>query len=104
MKKTETVILLHNQSLLDVAVQVTGNPINALWIAQQNGLIPSDEVPAGTLLKIPNGLKNDNDIKRYYKANNILPATGITEHQQIMIDGCGGGISCWAVNVDFVVS
>lgn len=91
-----------NQTLLDIAIQITGNPTNAIWIAQQNELIPSDEVVAGSVLEIPNNLINDEDIKRYYKANNILPATGLTDRQKNEIEGCEG-ISCWAIGVDFIV-
>lgn len=96
------VTILNNQTLLDIAIQITGDPTNALWIAQKNQLIPSDEVVAGSVLEIPNNLINDEDIKRYYKANNILPATGLTDRQKTEIEGCEG-ISCWAIGVDFIV-
>lgn len=97
------VVVLHNQTLLDIATQVTGTPNNALHISRYNGLIPSEEIKAGSVLKIPNNLINDEDIKRYYQANNILPATALTELQRDEITGCEG-IGCWGIEVDFIVS
>lgn len=97
-----TVTVLNNQSLLDLATQTTGEPTNAIFIAQANGIAISDEVKAGAELTIPKLILND-DIKRYYEANKILPATALTQQQKDEVIGCEG-IGCWAIEVDFVVS
>lgn len=97
------VIVLHNQTLLDISIQATGTPENALWIALQNGLVPSDEIKAGSVLEISSNLINDEDIKRYYKANNILPATGVIGLQKGEIESCEG-VSCWSINSNFLIS
>lgn len=68
---------LNNQSLIDLAVQVTGKAENYLKIAMANNLVPSEPIPAGTEIKIPEGLEKDTDIVRYYQGNNILPATAL---------------------------
>lgn len=98
-----TVTVLNNQSLFDIATQVTGNSLNALVIAQANELNPSDDLVAGDEVEIPKGLVNDEDILRYYQANEILPATALTQTDIDEIQGCEG-IGCWAIEIDFVVS
>lgn len=71
------VTVLNNQSLLDIAIQLTGDPTNAIWLAQHNDFIPSNDIPAGAELEIPEGMVNNEDIKRYYEVNKIKPATGL---------------------------
>lgn len=96
------ITVLHNQSLIDLAIQTTGDPANAIFIAQANDMAISDEVEAGAELTIPELILND-DIKRYYEANKIQPATALTQEQKDEVTGCEG-IECWAIEVDFVVS
>jgi hypothetical protein len=66
---------LNNQSLLDVSLQTTGKPENYLKIAMANNLVPSETLPAGLEIAIPDNVEIENEIKRYYNANEILPAT-----------------------------
>lgn len=94
--------IYENQSLLDLAMQTTGEASNAIFIAKANDMAISDEVEAGTELIIPELIIND-DIKRYYEANKVLPATALTQEQKDEVIGCEG-IGCWAIGVDFVVS
>lgn len=70
---------LNNQSLIDLSVQLTGKPENFLKIAMANNLVPSEPIPAGLEIVIPEGLEIDTDIVRYYEANGILPATALDE-------------------------
>ncbi len=98
------VTLLHNQSLIDIAVQVTGKAENVLQIAKDNGFEITDDVKAGTTLVFNlNAVKNDTDIINYYKANNIKPACGLTDENKQILQKLEG-ISVWSVGVDFVVS
>ncbi len=95
-----TIIVLHNQSLIDIALQVTGRAENALQMAKDNSLELTDELEAGAILSLPlsKGKGTDTDIVNYYKANHIKPACGlsITDKQK------AEGISVWAIGVDFV--
>ncbi len=97
-------IVLHNQSLLDFAIQHTGNVTNAFEIAKANGLAVSDELEAGVELAIPETVVNDADVLQYYASRSIQPATAITT---IIIDGEPEtqleGISYWAIYDDFIV-
>jgi len=97
------VTILNNQSLFDIAVQTTGNAVNALEIAKANSLTPSDELVAGAELEIPSNLISDEDIFHYYKANGILPASALTTNNINDLVGCEG-IGCWAIGIDFKVS
>ena len=97
------ITILHNQSLLDIATQTTGSPLNALLIAQINGLNPSENLVFGSNILIPDELLKDEDIFRYYQKNTILPATALTQSNIDKITGCKG-IGCWAIGIDFKVS
>lgn len=96
------VTALNNQSLIDIAIAITGKADSFLQIAMANGLVPTAELEAGTELTIPEGLELDNDIVRYYQANGIQPATALTDAVMNEVTGCEG-IGCWAIGVDFIV-
>ena len=51
------ITILHNQSLLDIAIQHTGAVENTFAIAVANGLSLTDDLPAGAEIKIPEGVK-----------------------------------------------
>lgn len=76
-----TVTVLNNQSLLDIAIQATGKAENMLKIAVANNLVPTEPIAPGAVLKIPDTVDFDQDIVRYYTANNIQPATALTAEQ-----------------------
>ena len=77
------VTVLDNQTLLDIAVQTTGKAENFLKIAMANNLVPTAPIAPGSILVIPDNVEVDEDIVRYYKANNVLPATGLNEELAI---------------------
>ncbi|AQY22969.1 hypothetical protein [Riemerella anatipestifer] len=91
-------IILHNQSFLDLALQHTGKATNAFAIALANGKSITDDLEAGSEIKITTEAQNK-DILSYYTAKGIQPATAITE----VVEKCSG-IGCWAIGVDFKVS
>lgn len=97
--------VLHNQSLLDFAVQHTGDVMNAFSIAMENGLAMSDKLEIGTVLKIPNSISKDRDTLDYYLAKKIKPATAITN---LFADGTPEpqleGIGYWFIGDDNIVS
>ncbi|MFC0344059.1 hypothetical protein [Epilithonimonas hispanica] len=96
-----TAIVLHNQSLLDFAIQHTGSAQNAFEIAMANNMSLTDQLTAGAELTVPGTVAMDLDIKNYYSSKAIQPATDVTvssddEQEQ-------EGISIWGINNDFIV-
>jgi hypothetical protein len=79
-----TITVLNNQSLLDIAIQTTGKSENFLQIAMENNLVPTEPIAPGTILTIPAAIEKDDAIVKYYKANNIVPATALTEELLII--------------------
>lgn len=96
------VVILHNQSLLDVALQHSGNIESIFEIILANDLSLTDEVKAGQTLIMPNIISKDNDILSYYTAKKIQPATGFTAEDKQVLER-QEGISIWAINLDFQV-
>ncbi len=78
------ITVLNNQSLLDIAIQTTGKAENFLQIAMVNNLVPTAPIAPGTILNIPAEIEKDDAIVNYYKANNIVPATALTEELLII--------------------
>ena len=96
------IIVLNSQSLFDIAIQHTGNVMNAFLIAQANNLSITAPLVAGSKLVIPGTIVLDKDIKGYYDAKKIQPATGTTEgteNGEELLEG----ISYWIINKNFVV-
>lgn len=98
-----TAIVLHNQSLLDIAIQHTGSVSNVFLIAQANGLAVSDELVAGSELTIPD-VENNNDILNYYSSRAIQPATAITTIIDDNTEPSLEGIGYWIIGDDNIVS
>ncbi|MBO4233910.1 hypothetical protein FO675_06280 [Riemerella anatipestifer] len=90
--------VLKRQSLLDICLQHTGKATNAFAIAFANGKSITDDLEAGSEIKITTEDQNK-DILNYYTAKGIQPATAITE----VVEKCSG-IGCWAIGIDFKVS
>lgn len=93
--------VLHNQSLLDFAIQHTGSVANAFSIAAANGLAMSDELFAGSELIIPADIQSDSDILNYYNSRAIQPATAVTlsENTQPKLEGIG----YWTIGDDNII-
>lgn len=99
-----TAIVLHNQSLLDIAIQHTGSVANVFLIAQANGLAVSDEITPGTDLIIPDTVVLDTDIKTYYTSRAIQPATALTTIIDDNTEPSLEGIGYWIIGDDNIVS
>ena len=96
-----TTIILHNQSLLDIAIQHTGAVENTFALAVANGLSLTDDLPAGAEIKIPDSANKDSDVLNYYTSKRLQPATAVImlpEEERLE------GIGYWAISVDFKVS
>lgn len=96
------IIVLHNQSLFDVALQHSGSIESIFEIILANDLSLTDEVKAGQTLTIPDVILKNKDILGYYKAKKIQPATGFTAEDKQVLER-QEGISIWAINLDFIV-
>jgi hypothetical protein len=95
------VIILHNQSLLDIAIQHTGAVENTFALAVVNGLSLTDDLPAGTEIKLPDSVNKDSDVLNYYTAKRLQPATAVimlSEAERLE------GIGYWVIQTDFKVS
>ena len=98
-----TITALHNQSLLDLALQHTGAIESVFELAEANSLNITDDVQAGALLYLGEGLEVRNEILSYYTAKNLQPATAFSKEDEQVFERLEG-ISIWAINLDFVVS
>ena len=72
------ITVLHNQSLFDIAIQHTGNVMNAFAIALENKISIGESLTSGRIISIPNVIVNS-DILNYYKNKNINPGTKLKE-------------------------
>ena len=100
-----TITALHNQSLLDLALQHTGTIESVFEFAKANSLNITDEVQAGASLTVPplgKGARNA-DILAYYTAKNLQPATAFSKEDEQVFERLEG-ISIWAINLDFIVT
>lgn len=98
-----TITALHNQSLLDLALQHTGAIESVFELAEANSLNITDDVQAGAPLYLGEGLGVRNEILSYYTAKNLQPATAFSKEDEQVFERLEG-ISIWAINLDFVVS
>lgn len=93
------ITVLHNQSLLDLAVMYCGSAVAVFGLALTNGLSVSDDLSAGAQIEIPGVV--DQDVADYYKSRGLQPATAITispdAPEQLE------GIGYWILENDFVV-
>lgn len=97
-------IVLHNQTLLDFAIQHTGNAQNAFEIAMANGISISDDISSGSNLIVPDTVVLDTDIKNYYTSRAIQPATALTTIIDDNTEPKLEGIGYWIIGDDNIVS
>nr|DAT28927.1 MAG TPA: hypothetical protein [Caudoviricetes sp.] len=98
-----TITALHNQSLLDLALQHTGTIESVFEFAEANTLNITDDVVVGNNLVLPAEAFTNKDILGYYTAKNLQPATAFTKEDEKVAKRLEG-ISIWAINLDFVVT
>lgn len=90
--------VLNRQSLLDIALQETGRVEEVINIALINDLRISDDIDEGIEILMPS--VKDNVVYKYYKVNNICPATSILAGSKIVT----GGIGFMGVEMDLIVN
>lgn len=99
MISTMAATVLHNQSLLDIAIQATGKAENAILIAVANNISITDDLEPGTELIIPD-VPMDLDVIAYYRAKNIQPATAIKTEEINYPEG----INYWEIEKNFKIT
>jgi len=97
------ITVLHNQSLLDLALQHTGTIESVFELAGANALNITDDVVAGKTLVLPAEAFTNKDILGYYTAKNLQPATAFSKEDEQVFEILEG-ISIWLINLDFVVT
>lgn len=78
-----TIIVLSNQSFMDISIQHTGSVYNAFIIAAANGMSVSESPVSGSSLIVPEEAVKDEDILSYFRSNGIRPATGLTDQEMV---------------------
>jgi len=76
-----TAKVLHNQSILDIAIQHTGSVFNAFDIALVNKISVSEPITAGMYIVIPENIIKNDRVLSYYKSNKTKPATGLKDQE-----------------------
>ena len=70
------ITVLSGQSLIDIALMVTGSAEGAFLLALENDLSVTDELVPGTKLNFTGEVINQRVVD-YYRTNNIQPATAV---------------------------
>ena len=65
------ITVLHNQSLLDIALQHTGTIESVFEFAEANAINITDDVVAGKTLALPAEVFTNKDILAYYTAKSL---------------------------------
>lgn len=98
----QTIIVLDNQSLLDIAIRYCGTVEAVVAIAVLNNVSVTAELVPGKILQVPEQDYGYREIVAYYQDNKLQPATGLTDQDKAIIRG-RSGIGYWAIGVDFIV-
>lgn len=97
----DSITIAPRQSLLDIALQVYGQPEAIFDIAMLNDIAITDNLQSGNKLIVCN--TTPSRIATIYYANGIKPATAITEIDQANTFA-GEGIEFWAIETEFIIS
>ena len=79
-----TIKALSKQTFYDISIQYFGTADYAFAIAYANQKSVSDALAIGELLVLPE-LSKDAKVLQYYKARNIIPATGLSNLPELPI-------------------
>ncbi|WP_312313359.1 hypothetical protein [Empedobacter brevis] len=95
--------VLHNQTLLDVSIYLFGTAKGGFQLAEANGLSVTDDVVAGQILEIPNGMDFGERLTvEHYQLRDLKPATAI-QLETFEIIELPSGIDYWAIQIDFEI-
>ncbi len=94
-------IVIENQSLLDVAVQDDGSVLAAFEWTLVNGLSITDDLTPGQQLVAPNSLFRNTNVANYFKGRNQMIATAYKGTFEDLIPELG--IGKMAIGSTFIV-
>lgn len=96
--------ILDGQSLWDMALEGLGGIEGVFGLAEQEDLSLTEDLSPGREVGFPQQTVN-REIREYYAANRIRPATGISIEST---SGDGSlwmeGVEFWGIEYDFIVS
>jgi hypothetical protein len=93
--------VLHNQSLLDIAIQQTGTLEILFDLALANGISITEENLSNQDLKTESNFI-DADILNYYSSKKLIPATELTEEDKQNLP-VNFGIGKMAIGSTFII-
>jgi hypothetical protein len=93
-------ITIHNQNLLDIAVQEYGDARAVIELAFNNDVNVTDVLPVGGALNIMDSTYSDSDVLGYYKRKSIKPATA---EPLVTLEDVLEGVGYWAIEDNFIV-
>jgi hypothetical protein len=96
----QKIIILYNQSLLDVAIQHTGGIESLFDFAIENGLSVTDDLKVGHFLTSTK-IVNNNDVVQYYKDRNTQPASGFFSNGKVNLEI---GIGKMIIGTNFIIT
>lgn len=96
--------ILNGQSLWDIALKSMGGIEGVFGLAEQEDLSLTEELSPGREIGFPQHAVN-REIREYYAANRIDPATGISiestrEDGSLWLEG----LEFWGIEYDFIVN
>lgn len=94
-------IIIENQSLLDVAIQEHGNAMTAFDWCLQNGLSITDDLVPGQKLTTPISEFRNADVAGYFEGKNQKIATGFNAGILDLLPELG--IGTMAIETTFIV-
>ena len=95
----QTIKINEGQTLLDVAIQHTGDASRAFEIALANGLNFSDDLEIGTVVLVPEAsVENKKNVADFVKTN-TTPASK-KDDTGLLLEG----VDYWAIGDEFIIS
>lgn len=95
-------IVMVNQSLLDIAIQESGSVLAAFDWAVANGISITDDLLVGTSMILSTSIFTNDDIANYFKAKNQMVATALTLDQNILV--AQTGIGTMTIESTFIIA
>jgi hypothetical protein len=99
---TRTIKVKEGQTLLDIAMQETGDTSRALEIATANGVSLTTELVPGSVLSVPGPDVSKADIPVLLQQVYNVPASSDNEFGQRETES-GSGIDFWIIEQTFIV-
>lgn len=96
------IVVLNNQTLLDIAIRYYGTVEAVLAIAILNGISITEELVPGQTLQLPNTDFGFKEVVAFFEVNKIQPATALTQEDTAITEG-DSGIGFWEIENNFIV-